>query len=115
VDLVHHDAGQALEDAGGVLVAQQQRQGFGGGEKDVRRLRALAAAGGLGGVAGAVLDADRKAQLLDGEEEVAADVGRERLEGRDVEGVEAGAGVLAEVRRGWAGSPPWSCPRRWGR
>jgi hypothetical protein len=77
------------KDARGVFVAEEQGEAFGRGQQDMRRVGALAAALGVGGVAGAVLDPDRRpAPSMGGQ--VAADVGGQRLEGRDVEGVQAG-------------------------
>ena len=89
VEFVHHDALEARKDARGVFIAEQEREAFGGGEQDMRRVGALAAALGIGGVAGAVLDPDGKVGPFDRAAQVAADVGGERLEGRDVKGVEA--------------------------
>jgi hypothetical protein len=80
---------QARKDARGVLVAEQEGEAFWCGEQDMRRVGALAAALGVGGVAGAVLDADRQGGTLDRAAQVAADIGGQRLEGGDVEGVQA--------------------------
>ena len=54
------------EDAGGVFVAEEEGEAFGRGQQDMRRVGALAAALGVGGVAGAVLDPDRQARAFDG-------------------------------------------------
>ena len=56
----------------------------------MRRVSALFAALGIGGVAGAVFDADVEACAFDRGAQVAADVGGQRLQRRDVEGVQAG-------------------------
>ena len=66
----------------------------------MRRVHALALSLGLGGVAGAVLDPDLQAGAFDRGAEVAADVGRQRLERRDVEGVEAGRRGLPKLGQG---------------
>ena len=89
MDFVHHNAAQARKNARGVFVAEQEREAFGRGEQDMRRVGALAAALGIGGVAGAILDPDGQVRAFDRAAQVAADVGGERLEGRDVKGVEA--------------------------
>ena len=60
VDLVDDDAGEAGEDARGLLVGEHEGEGLGRGEQDVRRVDALAGALARGGVAGAVLDADAR-------------------------------------------------------
>ncbi len=80
---------QACKDAGGVFVAEQEGEAFWCGQQDMRRVGALAAALGVGGVAGAVLDTDRQGSALDRPAQVAADIGGQRLERRDVEGVQA--------------------------
>ena len=115
VDLVDDHPLQAREDARRVFVAEQQGEAFGRGQQDMRRVGALAAALGVGGVAGAVLDPDRQARAFDRGAQVAADVGGQRLERRDVEGVEALVRVRPPVRPGWAGTRPASCRRRWAR
>ena len=115
VDLVDDDAGEGGEDRRGLLVGEHQGEGFGGGQQDVRRVDALAGAGGGLGVAGAVLDADGEVHLGEGGGEVAADVGGERLQRRDVEGVQAGGRGGAELDEARAGSRRGSCRRRSGR
>ena len=90
VDFVDDHPGEAAEDARRLLVGEHQGEGLRRRQQDVRRVDALAGTLGGPGVAGAVLDPDRQAHLGDGGAEVAADVGGERLERRDVEGVEAG-------------------------
>ena len=100
VDLVDDDAGDAGEDARRLLVGEHEGEGLRRGEQDVRRVDALAGALGGAGVAGAVLDADGEVHLGEGRGEVAADVGGERLERRDVEGVQAGRRRGAELDEG---------------
>jgi hypothetical protein len=58
VNLVDDNPLQVLENPGGVFVAEQEGEAFWRGEKDMRRVGALAAALSGGGVSGAVLDAD---------------------------------------------------------
>ena len=91
---------RAAKIAGASWVGEHQGEGFGGGEQDVRRVDALAGAGGGLGVAGAVLDADGEGHLGEGGAEVAADVGGERLQRGDVEGVQAGGRGGAELDEG---------------
>ena len=58
MNFVDDDTFQACENTGGVVVAEPQGQTFGGGEPNVRRVGTLAAALGVGGITGAILDAD---------------------------------------------------------
>jgi hypothetical protein len=67
VDFVDDDPLQALENARGVFVAEEEREAFGRGQEDMRRVGALAAALGVGGVAGAILDPDLQAGAFDGQ------------------------------------------------
>ena len=76
-----------------VVGRQQQRQLLGRGEQDVRRIAPLPLPPRHRRVAGAGLDLDRQAHLGDRRLQIARDVDRERLQRRDVEGVEA-AGAL---------------------
>src|SRR3546814_6663579 len=69
-----------------VVVRQQQGERLRRGHEDARRLAALALALRLRRVAGARLAGDLQAHLLDRLGEVAMDVHRQRLQGRDVEG-----------------------------
>ena len=100
VNLVRHHPAQPAEDARRVLPAQHQRQGFGGGQQDMRRVRPLAPPGGLPCVARPVLHPDRQPGLLDGDREVPPDIRRQRLQRRDVEGVEPGARLLGQIAQG---------------
>jgi hypothetical protein len=90
--LIDHHAPHPGKGAGGIVIGQQQRQTFGRGQQDMRRVGALAAALGIAGVAGAILDPDRQPCAFDGGAQVAADVGGQRLQRRDVEGVQARPG-----------------------
>ena len=92
VDFVDDDPLQAFEHPRRIFVCQEEGKAFGGGQQNVGRVGALAAALGVGGVAGTVLDPDRQVRTLDWAAQVAADVGGQGFEGRDVEGVEAGCG-----------------------
>jgi hypothetical protein len=92
MQLVEDHIFQVLEEPFGLLVGQQQRHLFRRGQQDVRRVELLALAFGLRRVAGAVLDRDVEAHFEDGLHQVALDIDRERLQGRDVERVDAGEG-----------------------
>lgn len=94
MNLIHHNPLQSLENTWCIFVTQQQGEAFGGGQEDMGRVGALAAALGVGGVAGAVLDANGQARALNRAAQVAADVGGQRLERRDVEGVQAGNRII---------------------
>ncbi len=97
MDLVDHDRLQVREHRGRVRQREQHGEAFRRGQQDVRRLLALALAAAGGGVAGAGLDTDGKRHLLDRHGEIAGDVGRERLQRADIEGVDAGAGRAGKV------------------
>ena len=104
MQLVDDDAAQAREELLGVGVAQQQRQRFRRRHQQVGRPLALAQAPALRRVAGAALGAHRQLHLGDRQLEVAADVGRQRLQRRDVERVQLALAlgmreVLAGLRR----------------
>ena len=88
VQLVDDNALKAREDARRVLVGQQEGKAFRCGQQDMRRVGALAAALGLAGVAGAILDPDRQARAFDRTTQVAADVGGKCLEGGNVKCVQ---------------------------
>ena len=88
VQLVENDRLEIGEEIGGVGVAEQQRDLLGRGEQDVGRFCALALAAGEAGIAGARFGADLEAHLGDGCGKVAGDIGRERLQGRNVEGAQ---------------------------
>ena len=66
VNFVDHNALQMGENPWCIGVTEQQGKAFGCGQQDMRRVGALAAALGLGGVARAILDPDGKARALDG-------------------------------------------------
>ena len=84
---------QAGEQVARVRMAQHQRELFWRGQQNVGRLEALALADGRRGVAGAEFDLDIEAHLADGRDQVAADVGCERLERRNVECVQCPRGT----------------------
>ena len=89
MQLVEDDAPQAAEQRPRVAVREQQRELLRGRQQDVRRPLDLPGALVRRRIAGAGLDADRAAPISrDRRLEVARDVDRERLQGRDVEGVE---------------------------
>ena len=100
VDFVDDNPLQALENPGGVFVAEKEGEAFRRGQEDMRRVGALAAALGIRGVAGAVLDPDFQGGTLNGQPKVAADVGGEGLEWRDVKCVQAGGRGRAQFGEG---------------
>ena len=97
MQLVHHDAAQARKHRGGLGIGEQQRQGFRRGQQDVGRVQALAYPSVLGRIAGPGLAAHGQPHLLDGGAQVARDIGGERLQRRDVKGVQAAAGGALEL------------------
>ena len=91
VQFVEDDAGERGEEVGGLPVRDEQGQLLRRGQQDVGGTRDLPGALVRGGVAGARLDPDIEPHLGDGRVEVARDIDGQRLEGRDVEGVQAPA------------------------
>jgi hypothetical protein len=80
MQLVEDDVFQVLEEALRLAVGEQQRHLFRRRQQDIRRRQLLALALGGRRVAGAVLDGDRQAHLLDRLHQVALDVDGERLQ-----------------------------------
>jgi hypothetical protein len=99
MDLVDDHRAQVREHGPGALLRQQQRQTFGGGQQDIGRHVPLAGAGARRRIARAGLDADGEAHRVDRLRQVAGDIGRERLERADIEGVNAGQGRALGRRR----------------
>ena len=97
MDLIDHDARETGEDPRRVLVGGQQRKALGRGQQDMRRIGPLPALHGIRGVARAILYANGKTHLLDRQRQVAADVGRKRLERRYVERVKPLMPALAQL------------------
>jgi hypothetical protein len=97
VDLVDDDGGEVAEEEVAVLVAEEEAERFGRGQQHLRRADALALLAVGRRVAGAGLDADGEVHLLDRSEEIALNVGCERLQRRDVEGVEAVGGRFDQL------------------
>ncbi len=98
-----------------LAMRQQQGELLGSGQQDVRRALDLPGPLVRGRIARPGLDPDRQVHLADRCLEVARDVGRERLEGRNVEGVQGaalrpplgpGCAARRQAPRGSAGSPP---------
>ena len=88
MQLVEDDALQAAKQRPGVAVRKQQRELLRGRQQDVGRALELPGALVRRRIAGAGLDADSERHLPRRRLEVARDIDRERLQGRDVEGVE---------------------------
>ena len=89
VDFVQHDAGKGAEEIRCVGQRQQHRQAFRRGQQNMRRCDALAGSSVGWRVTGAGLDDDRQSHLGDGAGQVAGDVGGQRLQGADIDGVQA--------------------------
>ncbi len=95
VQLVQDDGAKPGEEGAGILVGEQKGQRLGRREQDVGRMTAHARATVLRRVARARRMGDGQRHLGQRRLEVAADVGREGLERRDVEGVQALAAAVA--------------------
>ena len=93
VQFVEHDALQRGKQERRVVGREQQRQLFGRGEQNVRRIAPLPLPPRHRRVAGAGLDLDRQPHLGDRRLQIARDIDRERFQRRDIEGVKA-AGAL---------------------
>ena len=104
MQLVDDDAAQAGEELLRVGIGQQQRQRLGRRQQEIRRPFALAHAAALRRVAGPALGPHRQLHLGDRHFEVAADVGCQRLQRRDVERVQLA--LALGVRQVLAGLPP---------
>ena len=94
MQLVEDDPLQPLEERTRLAMGEKQRKLLGRGQKDVGGPLDLPGTLVAGRIAGPRLDPDRQFHLPDGRLEIAGDVDRERLQGRDVEGVEAIASGL---------------------
>ena len=88
MNFVDHDRTQASEHGETVGIAQQQRERFGRGEQDLRGLHPLTRLAIGGRVAGAGFDANVDAHFIERRDEIPLDVDRQRLERRDVKGVQ---------------------------
>ena len=75
VYFIDHHTFEASECTGRVFVRRQQRQAFGSGKQDIRRIRALPAFMRLGCIAGAVFNANGQAHFGNRCHQVAFDVG----------------------------------------
>ena len=89
MQLVQHHPPQGGEEMLPIGARQQERQLLGRGEQDLRGIAPLALALGGGGVAGARLHPHPQAHLRNGRLQIARDINGQRLQGRDVEGVQA--------------------------
>jgi hypothetical protein len=119
VQLVEYHPLERPEEVGRVGGGQDQRELLGRGEQDVRRIAVLALALRGGRVATAGLDADWQSHFGDWPLQVTRDINGERLQRRDVEGVQpafapdtsSGGDDLARARRHRAGLLPASVGR----
>ena len=93
MQFVEHDALERGEQKRRVVRRQQQRQLFRRGEQNIRRIAPLPLPPRHRRIAGAGLDLDRQPHLGNRRLQIARDVDRERLQRRDVEGVQT-AGAL---------------------
>ena len=118
VQFVEDDRVEIAEQLRGIGMRQQQRHLLRRRQQHIGRPLALARLAAHRRVAAARLDADRQRHLLHGQQQIAGDIGSQRLERRDIERMHARtAAALAPAtgRPGWAGSRPASCPSRSGR
>ncbi len=113
VQLVEDDDAKAGEVGASILVGEQKRQGLGRREQKIGRMAPHPRPPVLRRVAGPCRMGDRQLHLGERCLEVAGDVGRERLERRDVEGMETAPGAAGSAPRGWAETRQVSCRRPW--
>ena len=90
MQLIDDDRAERPEQAAGVAVRQHERDLLRRGEQDVWRHEALALAARGRRIAGAGLERDGQAHLRHRLGQIAGDIDGKRLQGRDVEGVDAG-------------------------
>ena len=95
MQFVEHDALQRGKQKRRVVGRQQQRQLLGRGQQNIRRIAPLPLPPRHRRVAGAGLDLDRQPHLGDRRFQIARDIDRQRLQRRDVEGVQAAAALHA--------------------
>ena len=95
VQLVEDDEFERAEQLGRALMRQHQRDLLRRGQQNVGREHALAGAAGGRRVAGPGFEPDRQPHLLHGRGEVPRDIDGERLQRRDVEGVDRASRALA--------------------
>src|SRR5216684_6391318 len=95
MQLVEHDALERGGEIRSVVGGQQQRQLLRRGQQNIRRIAPLPLPPRYRRVAGAGLDLDRQTHLANRRFQIARDIDRERLQRRDVEGVEAAAALQA--------------------
>ncbi len=81
---VQHNAGKLTKEISGIRIGQQKRKLLWRRHQNVRRLTALTLAAVLRRVARACLDGNGQSHLRHRPFEIALDVHRQRLEGRDV-------------------------------
>ena len=89
VHLIHDDTAKPVKEVWPVRLAQQDGQALGCGQQDVRRIDALTGLLRRRGVACAVLDPHLQTHLGDGRAQVPGNVRGQRLQGRDIERVQA--------------------------
>ena len=99
MQFVEHDGLEAVEEAAGIGIGEEQRQLLRGGEQDIRRIELLALALVRRRIARPRLDADVEADAGHRRFEIARDVDGKRLQRRDVERVDAGPPRALRPRR----------------
>ena len=95
MQLIDDDGAKRAEQCARVAVRQHERDLLRRGEQDVGRGEALALAAGGRRIAGAGLERDRQPHLRHRLGQIAGDIDGKRLQGRDVEGVDAGLRLSA--------------------
>ena len=97
VDFIDDDGLHAGQHRRRIGIGNQQRQRFGRRQQDMRRAFTLPLLAVRRGIAGARLDADIKADLGDGRQQVALHIDGERLQRRDIDGVQAIARIVGQI------------------
>ena len=92
MQLVEHDPPERAEQERRVVGGQQQRELLRRGQQDIRRIAPLPLPPRHRRIAGAGFHLDRQPHLGDRRFEIAGDIDRQRLQRRDIEGMEALAG-----------------------
>ena len=106
MDLIQNDGVQGAEQRGRALPGAEQSQLFRRGDKDVRRMLALALLLGLRRVARAGLDGNGQTHLFDRRDQIAMHINAQSLERRNIEGVQPAPGDTRVGKIDQAGQKP---------
>ena len=113
MDFINDHALEARKHARRVFVRGEQRQAFGRGQQDMRRVRALAFLLRGRGVACAILDPDIESDFFDRCTQVSLDIRGQRLERAHIERMQTIARGGGQFCKGWQKPGKRFAPARW--